>query len=181
MDKKWYVACINDPRSLKYLPVALKSASKTSKVWIPTQLVMRKKQNARTKQDAWEEVERQLYPGYVFIQCDDHELCTIESIVKGSCRGWMLKAGGQTRPASLTEDEIKGLELIAGEHLNRKPHLEQFDMSIGQDVEMTAGPFKGFRATIIGIKKHMLQVETSILGRSTKVEVSIEQCVPASK
>ena len=181
MDKKWYVACINDPRSIKYLPHALKSASKTSKVWIPTQLVMKKKRNARTKQDAWEETERPLYPGYVFIQCDETELCTVESVVKGSCRGWMLKSGGKTEPASLTEAEIKKLELVAGEHQHKKPQLEQFNMSVGQEVEMTAGPFKGFRATIIGMKKHMLQVETTILGRSTNVEVSVEQCVPASK
>lgn len=181
MSKNWYVACINDPRSFKFLPDRLKRVSQTSKLWIPTCLVMKKKRNQATKQDIWEETERPLYPGYVFINCDDDELCTIESVIKGQCGGWFLKSGGQTKPASLTESEIKKLEITASEYMNKKPQLSQFNLSIGQNVEMTAGPFKGFHAIIISMKKHMLKVETSILGRSTTVEVSIEQCVPASK
>lgn len=180
MNKEWYIACINDPRSIKYLPIALKSVSKTAKVWIPTHLVMKKKRSSALKQDAWVEVERPLYPGYVFIQCDKAELYNIEIAIKVSCKGWLLKKGDETSPKALTESEIKKLKLVSNEHQNKKPQLSQFNLNIGQEIEMIAGPFKGFKAVIKGIKKHMLQVNTTILGRSTIVEVSIEQCVPVN-
>jgi len=181
MNKEWYIACINDPRSMKYLPLVLKSVSKTSKVWIPIQLVMKKKRNSAAKQDEWQEIERPLYPGYVFIQCESGELSNVETAIKVNCRGWLLKRGGETKPQPLSEDEIKKLELVANEHLNKKPELSQFNLEMGKEVEMTSGPFKGFKAIVKGLKKHIVQVEVSIFGRTTNVEVSIEQCVPINQ
>ena len=180
MNKEWYIACINDPRSMKFLPTALMAVSKTSKVWIPKQLVMKKKRNSAAKQDEWEETERPLYPGYAFVQCDLDELHDVESVIKTSCKGWLLKRGGKLMPQSLSEEEIKKLEIVSNEHLNKKPDLKQFNMNIGQKIEMVSGPFKGFTAVVRGLKKHMVQAEVSIFGRITNVEVSIEQCVPVN-
>jgi transcription antitermination factor NusG len=142
---------------------------------------MKKKRNSAAKQDEWQEVERPLYPGYVFIQCDPEELCEVESAIKGNCQGWLLKRGGETDPQPLTEEEIRKLEVVASEHVNKKPELSQFNLEVGKEVEMISGPFKGFKAIVKGLKKHMVQVEVSIFGRTTTVEVSIEQCVPINQ
>jgi len=111
-------------------------------------------------------VERKIFPGYIMVQM----IVTEDSwfVVRNTpnVTGFV---GTSTTPSPLNEDEVKSIQKRMGVE-EPKYHI---DFSIGELVNITDGPFKGFDGTVSEIddQKGKIKVLVSIFGRETPVEL----------
>ncbi|MEI8072858.1 MAG: transcription termination/antitermination protein NusG [Candidatus Saccharibacteria bacterium] len=111
-------------------------------------------------------VERKIFPGYIMVQM----IVTEDSwfVVRNTpnVTGFV---GTSTTPSPLNEDEVKSIQKRMGVE-EPKYHI---DFSIGELVNITDGPFKGFDGTVSEIddQKGKIKVLVSMFGRETPVEL----------
>ncbi|MCD7742039.1 MAG: transcription termination/antitermination protein NusG [Ruminococcus sp.] len=116
------------------------------------------------------ESERKLFPSYVMIKM---VLTDDTWYIVRNTRGVTGFVGTPTEPVPLSEDEIEalGVEL-------REPALE-VDYSLGDEVEVIAGPCEGFTGKVsdINLEDQTVEVIISMLGRDTPVRMPLSQVV----
>jgi len=130
-------------------------------VKVPTEKVTEigEKGNAR-------EVERKLFPGYVFIKMvyTDETWYVVRNI--RGCTGFV---GSSTTPVPLSEDEVikMGVEVRSVE----------VSYSVGDSVRIVDGPLEDFVGTVqeIDIEKNIVKVLVSMFGRETSAELELDQ------
>ncbi|MSR68307.1 transcription termination/antitermination protein NusG [Candidatus Saccharibacteria bacterium] len=111
-------------------------------------------------------VERKIFPGYIMIEM----VVTEESwfVVRNTpnVTGFV---GTSTNPSPLSEDEVKSIQRRMGID-EPKYHI---DFKIGEVVNITDGPFKGFDGQVSEIdeQKGKIKVLVSMFGRETPVEL----------
>jgi transcriptional antiterminator NusG len=111
-------------------------------------------------------VERKIFPGYIMVQM----LVTEESwfVVRNTpnVTGFV---GTSTTPSPLSEDEVKSIQRRMG----IEEPLYNIDFKIGETVNITDGPFKGFDGQVneIDEQKGKIKVLVSMFGRETPVEL----------
>ncbi|MBA3679529.1 transcription termination/antitermination protein NusG [Candidatus Saccharibacteria bacterium] len=111
-------------------------------------------------------VERKIFPGYIMVQM----IVTEDSwfVVRNTpnVTGFV---GTTTTPSPLSEDEVRAIQKRMGVD-EPKYHI---DFSIGELVNITDGPFKGFDGTVSEIdeQKGKIKVLVSMFGRETPVEL----------
>lgn len=111
-------------------------------------------------------VERKIFPGYIMIEM----VVTEESwfVVRNTpnVTGFV---GTSTNPSPLSEDEVKSIQRRMGID-EPKYHI---DFKIGETVNITDGPFKGFDGQVSEIdeQKGKIKVLVSMFGRETPVEL----------
>ncbi len=120
------------------------------------------------KDDKQKEVERKLFPGYVFVKMimsDDAWY-----IVRNT-RGVTGFVGSATKPIPLTEQEVANLGV-------EKKQVE-VNYSVGDTVEIVGGALEGFTGTVesIDVENNVVKVIVSMFGRSTPAEVELSQAV----
>ncbi|MDR1564929.1 MAG: transcription termination/antitermination protein NusG [Oscillospiraceae bacterium] len=114
------------------------------------------------------EVERKIYPGYVLIKM----IMTNETwyIVRNT-RGCTGFVGPESKPVPLTEDEVSrlGVEI----------HQIEVDYQVGDSVKVIEGPLEGFIGIVseIELDKNKVNVNVSMFGRETPVELELDQVV----
>lgn len=122
------------------------------------------------KDDKQKEVERKLFPGYVFVKM----VMTDESwyIVRNT-RGVTGFVGSATKPIPLTEQEVANLGV-------EKKQVE-VNYSVGDTVQIIGGALEGFTGTVesIDVDNNIVKVIVSMFGRSTPAEVELSQAVLA--
>ena len=122
------------------------------------------------KDDKQKEVERKLFPGYVFVKM----VMTDESwyIVRNT-RGVTGFVGSATKPIPLTEQEVANLGV-------EKKQVE-VNYSVGDTVQIIGGALEGFTGTVesIDVDNNVVKVIVSMFGRSTPAEVELSQAVLA--
>ncbi len=112
------------------------------------------------------EVERKLFPGYVFIKMvyTDETWYVVRNI--RGCTGFV---GSSTTPVPLTESEVikMGVEVKSVEVL----------YSVGDNVRISSGPLEDFVGTVqeINIDKNIVKVTVSMFGRETLAELELNQ------
>ncbi|MEE1279972.1 MAG: transcription termination/antitermination protein NusG [Oscillospiraceae bacterium] len=120
------------------------------------------------KDDKQKEVERKLFPGYVFVKM----IMTDESwyIVRNT-RGVTGFVGSATKPIPLTEQEVANLGV-------EKKQVE-VNYSVGDTVQIVGGALEGFTGTVetIDVENNVVKVIVSMFGRSTPAEVELGQAV----
>ncbi len=127
-------------------------------------------------------VNRKFLPGYILVEMNLPE------------RGWKIPCGtirriqGVTgfvgtgknaKPQPISSDEAKSILQKTGEiRTERRIHSKQ-EFHVGEEVQITAGPFESFKGTVevVNQEKGKLRVTVGIFGRSTPVEVSFSQAV----
>lgn len=111
-------------------------------------------------------VERKIFPGYILVNM--HVTEDSWYIVRNTpnVTGFV---GTGTTPSPMSEDEIKVIQKRMGVE---EPKF-QIDYSIGELVNITDGPFKGFDGQIAEIDeaKGKIKVFVSMFGRETPVEL----------
>lgn len=111
-------------------------------------------------------VERKIFPGYIMVQM----IVTEESwfVVRNTpnVTGFV---GTSTTPSPLSEDEVKSIQRRMG----IEEPLYNIDFKIGETVNITDGPFKGFDGQVneIDEQKGKIKVLVSMFGRETPVEL----------
>src|SRR3954469_16163373 len=111
-------------------------------------------------------VERRIFPGYVLVEM----IVTEDSwfVVRNTpnVTGFV---GSGTTPTPIAEDEVK--------HIQKRMGVEepkyQIDLMVGEAVNITDGPFKGFDGMVneIDENKGKIKVLVNMFGRETPVEL----------
>lgn len=120
--------------------------------------------------------ERNLYSGYVFVECDlqgevIHFLSNTTNVIdflRGRAKG--------SQPERLRQSEVMRM-LGAADEINEANEDGFSDYLVGEYVKVTAGPFSGFNGEIVDIdaEKRKLKVEVKIFGRRTPLELEASQ------
>ena len=133
-----------------------------------------------------EEVERLLFPGYVFVQMDVEdddapgELGESWEVVRGTS-GVTGFVGTSTRPVPLSPLEVD--RLLASVGVAAQAVVEdsapraKIDLKAGDMVRVTAGPFADFSGVVseVNVPQAKVKVLVSIFGRETPVELDFSQ------
>ncbi|MBI4042979.1 MAG: transcription termination/antitermination protein NusG [Deltaproteobacteria bacterium] len=115
---------------------------------------------------------RRFFPGYILVK-----MIFIDEtwhLVKDSPRvtGFV---GGQTKPPSISEDEVKRISLQMEEGIQKPKARAAF--SEGDKVRVVDGPFANFNGVVeeINLDKGKVRVLVSIFGRATPIELDFIQ------
>ncbi len=119
--------------------------------------------------------ERNLYPGYVFIEVDGNMNDEVISTINNTTN--VIHFLGKDNPQPLTKVEVNKMlgkvdELSgAGGIIMSEPFFE------GETIKIIDGPFNDFNGTIeeVNDEKKKLKVSVKIFGRSTPVELNYMQ------
>lgn len=115
-------------------------------------------------------VQHKLYPGYVMVKMimDERSWYVVRNT-----RGVTGFVGPGSKPVPLTEEEI--LTMGVGE--NKQAPQVRFQMNVGEQVTITAGPLDGFTGVIdeIDLEQQKVRVVVSLFGRDTPVELEFFQ------
>jgi len=111
-------------------------------------------------------VERKIFPGYILVNMDVTEDSWYVVRNTPNVTGFV---GTGTTPSPMSEDEIKVIRKRMGVE---EPKF-MIDYSLGELVNITDGPFKGFDGQISEIDeaKGKIKVLVSMFGRETPVEL----------
>jgi len=120
-------------------------------------------------------IEKNLYPGYVFVEMACEEDGSIAENV------WFLIKettgvgdfiGSDGKPTSMSQHDVAGM-LAASEKAEEQPGLSGLSIHKGDPVKITDGPFENFEGEVetVDERRGMVSVIVSVFGRSTPVEV----------
>lgn len=115
-------------------------------------------------------VEKKIFQGYVLV---DMKMTEDAWYIVRNTPGVTGFVGTGTDPTPVSEDEIKKIKKRMGVE-DPKHHI---DFSVGEVVNITDGPFKGFDGAVSEIDetKGKLKVLVSMFGRETPVELDALQ------
>ena len=168
--KRWYVLHTysgyeeNVERNMKQRIESMDMQDKIFNVLVP------KEKKIRIKNGKRKVVEEKIFPGYVLVEM----VVTDDSwyVVRNTpnVTGFV---GAGTTPTPISDEEIKGLQKKMGVE---EPKF-QMDVTIGQPVKITDGPFKNFEGKISEIDeaRGKVKVLVSMFGRETPVELDYLQ------
>lgn len=174
--KKWYVLRAISGKEAKVKEVLDASIKNTdlgqfvSQVLIPTQKVYTTRNGKKVLK------ERNLYPGYVFVEAEltgevIYELRNTTNVID-----FLRGRAKNSDPMALRESEVKRMLGNADESLEPvNDAVEQF--IIGEKVKVNAGPFSGFSGEIkeINTDRRKITVEVTVFGRPTDLELENSQ------
>ncbi len=115
-------------------------------------------------------VEKKIFQGYVLV---DMKMTEDAWYIVRNTPGVTGFVGTGTDPTPVSEDEIKKIKKRMGVE-DPKHHI---DFTVGEVVNITDGPFKGFDGAVseIDTQKGKLKVMVSMFGRETPVELDALQ------
>ncbi len=112
------------------------------------------------------EVERKLFPGYVLVKM----VMTDDSwYVVRNTRGVTGFVGPSSKPIPLTDAEA--------EKLNVGARPAEVDFTVGDNVQITAGPMEGYIGIVesVDTDKRRVRITVSMFGRETPAEMDFAQ------
>jgi transcriptional antiterminator NusG len=116
------------------------------------------------------EVERKLYPSYVFVKM----VLTDETwyIVRNTRGVTGFVGASSQKPSPLSEKEV--------ENLGIEVRKQTVDFAVGDHVEITDGPLAGFVGVVekIDAKNMKVMAKVSMFGRETETELDLLQVKP---
>lgn len=133
------------------------------KVYVPTETVTEVKDNKR------KDIERKIFPGYVIVKM----ILTDETwYVVRNIRGCTGFVGPSSKPIPLTEEEVARLGMD-------KKSVE-VSYEVGDSVVIIGGPLADSVGTVedLDLNNNCVRVAVSMFGRSTPVELELDQVEP---
>ncbi len=117
-------------------------------------------------------VQKKIYPGYVLVEMimDDYTWFVVRNT--SGVTGFVGPVGSGVRPVPLPDDEVDKILRQMG---LVEPAKVNLDISSGQLVKITKGPFEGFRGVVVNIERDKIKVLLTMFGRETPVEVEFNQ------
>ena len=130
-------------------------------VKIPTEIVTEIKDDGSSK-----EVERKLFPGYVFVKMvyTDETWYVVRNI--RGCTGFV---GASSKPIPLTESEVYKMGV--------ESRVVEVSYEVGDQVRIIDGPLEDFVGVVdeLDTDKNYVKVTISMFGRETPVELELNQ------
>lgn len=130
-------------------------------VKVPTEIVTEIRDDGSAK-----EVERKLYPGYVFVKMvyTDETWYVVRNI--RGCTGFV---GPSSKPVPLTEQEVYKMGV--------ETRVVEVSYAVGDQVRIIDGPLEDFVGIVeeMDTEKNYVKVVTSMFGRETPVELELNQ------
>mgnify|MGYP003295754314 CR=1 FL=1 len=130
-------------------------------VKVPTEIVSEVKDDGSTK-----EVERKLFPGYVFVKMvyTDETWYVVRNI--RGCTGFV---GPSSKPVPLSEAEVYKMGV--------EKRVVEVKYNVGDQVRIIDGPLEDFVGIVdeLDIDKNYVKVTISMFGRETPVELELNQ------
>ena len=130
-------------------------------VKVPTEIVTEVKDDGSTK-----EVERKLFPGYVFVKMvyTDETWYVVRNI--RGCTGFV---GPSSKPVPLTESEVYKMGV--------ESRVVEVSYDVGDQVRIIDGPLEDFVGIVdeLDTDKNYVKVTISMFGRETPVELELNQ------
>ncbi len=130
-------------------------------VKVPTEIVTEIKDDSTTK-----EVERKLFPGYVFVKMvyTDETWYVVRNI--RGCTGFV---GPSSKPVPLTEAEVYRMGV--------ESRVVEVSYNVGDQVRIIDGPLEDFVGIVdeLDVDKNYVRVTISMFGRETPVELELNQ------
>ncbi|MBQ4128980.1 MAG: transcription termination/antitermination factor NusG [Ruminococcus sp.] len=130
-------------------------------VKVPTEIVTEVKDDGATK-----EVERKLFPGYVFVKMvyTDETWYVVRNI--RGCTGFV---GPSSKPVPLTEAEVYRMGV--------ETRVVEVSYKVGDQVRIIDGPLEDFVGIVdeLDTDKNYVRVTISMFGRETPVELELNQ------
>ena len=133
------------------------------------------------KDGSRQSTEEKVFPGYVLVRMvlDEDTMMAVRStpnvinFVGAEERRATGRARGHIKPRPLTRPEVERIFKRAAE---KKP-LVKVDITEGDQILVTAGPFKDFQGEVIEVsgERNKLKALLSIFGRETPVELEFSQ------
>jgi len=133
------------------------------------------------KDGSRQSIEEKVFPGYVLVRMilDEDTMMAVRStpnvinFVGQEERRATGKARGHIRPRPLSAQEVNRIFRRAAE---KKP-VVKVDLAEGDQILVTAGPFKDFQGEVIEVsgERSKLKALLSIFGRKTPVELEFSQ------
>ncbi len=125
-------------------------------VKVPTEMV------TEIKDDKTREVERKLYPGYVFVKMvmTDETWYVVRNI--RGCTGFV---GPSSKPVPLSEEDVARMGV--------ETRVIEVNYKVGDNVRVTDGLLDGYIGVVeeISLEKQKVKVTVSMFGREFKAEV----------
>lgn len=129
-------------------------------VKVPTEIV------TEIKDDKTKEVERKLFPGYVFVKMiyTDETWYVVRNI--RGCTGFV---GPSSKPVPLTEAEVYRMGV--------ETRVVEVSYKVGDTVRIIDGPLEDFIGVVdeLSVDKNYVRVTVSMFGRETPVEFELNQ------
>ena len=129
-------------------------------VKVPTEIV------TEIKDDKTKEVERKLFPGYVFVKMvyTDETWYVVRNI--RGCTGFV---GPSSKPVPLTEAEVYRMGV--------ETRVVEVSYKVGDSVRIIDGPLEDFIGVVeeLNVEKEYVRVIVSMFGRETPVELELNQ------
>jgi len=128
---------------------------------VPTEIVSEVKDDGSTK-----EVERKLFPGYVFVKMvyTDETWYVVRNI--RGCTGFV---GPSSKPVPLSESEVYKMGV--------EKRVTEVKYAVGDQVHIIDGPLEDFVGIVdeLDVDKNYVKVTISMFGRETPVEIELNQ------
>ncbi len=117
-------------------------------------------------------IQKKIYPGYVLVEMimDDYTWFVVRNT--SGVTGFVGPVGSGVRPVPLPDDEVDKILRQMG---LVEPAKVNLDISSGQLVKITKGPFEGFKGVVVNIERDKIKVLLTMFGRETPVEVEFNQ------
>lgn len=142
-------------------------------VKVPTETVLEDQLDKTGNKIGEKEVQRKIYPGYVFVKMvmNDNTWYIVRN-TRG-CTGFV---GPASKPEPLTEEEVAklGVESVAEAESVAKVEV---GYAVGDTVEITAGTMEGSVGTVekIDLDARMVRVKITMFGREIPAELELHQ------
>lgn len=130
------------------------------------QVLVPKEKMIEVKNGKRKVVEKRIFQGYVLVQIKMSEDAWYIVRNTPSVTGFV---GSGTEPSPVSDDEMEKIM----KRMGREEPKHKIDFNVGEVVNITDGPFKGFDGTIneIDAAKGKLKVLVNMFGRETPVEL----------
>ena len=149
----------------RYLTQRVESLGMEDKIF---QIVVPKEKKIKVKNGKRTTIEEKIYPGYVLVEM----ILTEDSwyVVRNTPRVTGFVGSDNTTPTPLSQEEVDSL---LSRSTNQEASRFNVDLSIGDVVKVTDGPFKDYDGKVSEIdeEKGRIKVMVPIFGRDTAVEL----------
>ncbi len=115
--------------------------------------------------------EKVLYSGYLYFETP--ETLTQDQLKHISANPSVMSMLGDRAPRRMGLDDVS--RILKDEVLDKHKEDKTLKYLVGESVSIDTGPFATFNGVIESVKNDKVQLNVKVFGRSTTVEVSVEQ------
>ena len=168
MEAKWYTVRVQTNREKSVAERVKQEMEKTGSYGnylVPTERVYFTKNGKKMHRD------KVIYPGYIFLESDNVSL--LQDLLKYIPGNTGILKSKDGQPSFLKKNEVE--RMILEKESDKLLKVDNY--SIGDEVTIIGGPFNEFKGKIeeINKDKNKVKVNVMIFGRSTPVDLNIDQ------